>query len=278
MFDLLEIASRTGRLNELRDRVEAIPQPTDDLQIRSQAALLILLDLEMHESTSAEKYFDLLFESVKKSKPASMHDQWPETLVAYRCVKNFPDFVAVGDLLDLLVTQRVHKSIPTAAGAWFVQVPSLVGEFRYRQALKISQQSPYGSLTDKPLPDWMPIARERGGTRGRGFPSSTWRWNGCECWHTNGHYEDILILRSPLRGDFEIEADVLSGHAVLLLTAGTLFGPRKKAQWLSGRFRAGTIVEHAGEPFSKTGQWIRVRSAIQDGVARSWIHGRFVSE
>jgi hypothetical protein len=278
VFDLLELASRRGRLREFRDRVAAIPPSTDDLQNRSRAALLILLNLEMHESAVAEKHFDVLFESVKNFKPASMHDQWPETLVAYRCVKNFPDFVAVGDLLDLLVTQRVHKSIPTGAGAWFVHVPSLVGEFRYRQALKISLQSPEGSLADKPLPGWIPIARERGRTRGRGFPNSTWRWNGRECWHTDGHDEDILLMRSPLRGDFEIEADVLQDCGVLMLTAGTLFGPRNKNGWLSGRFRAGTVVEKADQPFSRTGQWIRVRSAIQNGVARSWIHGRLVSE
>lgn len=278
VFDLLRIASRAGRLKELRDRIDAVPQPTNELQNRSRAALLTLLGLEMHDSQVAEQQFDVLFDLVKKSQPTSMHDQWPETLVAYRCVKSFPDFEAVGDLLDSLVTQRVFKSIPSGAGAWFVHIPSLAGEFRYRQALKISLNSSTGLLADKPLPGWIPIARERGRTRGRGFPRTFWQWNGRECWHVGGHDEDVLLFESPLRGDFEVEADVLSGHAVLMLTAATMFGPRNKNQWLSGRFRTGTIAEKPVMPFSKTGQWIRVRSAIKDGVAKSWIHGRLVNE
>lgn len=173
VFDLLKVASRTGRLKELRDRIEAIPQPPDDLQNRSRAALLMLLGLEMNDSQAAEKQIDVLFDLVKKSRPTSMHEQWPETLVACRCVKDFPDFEAVDDLLDSLVTQRVFKGVPSGAGAWFVHVPSLAAEFRYRQALKISLKSSSGRLADKPLPGWMPIARERGRTRGRGFPRTS---------------------------------------------------------------------------------------------------------
>ena len=167
VFDLLKIASRAGRLKELRDRIAAVPQPTNELQNRSRAALLMLLGLEMDDSQATDEQFGVLFDLVKKSQPTSMHDQWPETLVAYRCVKGFPDFEAVGDLLDTLVTQRVIKSVPTGAGAWFVHVSSLAGEFRYRQALKISLKSSTGGLADKPLRGWIPIARERGRTRGR---------------------------------------------------------------------------------------------------------------
>lgn len=278
VFDLLENASRLGRLEELRDQVAAIQISSNDLHDRSRAALLVLISLELNDSRAAEKHFDQLFNLVKKSWPASMFEQWPETLVSYRCVKRFPDFVAVGDLLTWLVKQRVHKSIPGDAGAWFVHVPTLDGEFRYRQALNISLKSPSGPLTDEPLSGWLPIAKERGRTHGRGFPRTSWRWNGRECWHIGGHDEDVLLLRSPLRGDFEVEADVLSGHAVLMLAAGGMFGPRTRNEWLSGQFRTGTVAEKVDDQFSKTGPWIRVRFAVQGGVARSWIHGRLVSE
>ena len=278
VFDLLELATRTGRLSELLGRVEAVPVSTDELQVRSKLALLILLDLQMGQQGTAEEKFDLLYDTVQVSKPAAMAGQWPETLVAYRCVKKFPEFTSIGDLLEFLVRRRVYKSVPPGAFAWYVHVAALAREFRYAEMLRTAERSAELELSDRPLKDWVHVSRVRARTHGRGYPESSWKWNGQQCMHVTGHDEDCLLYRVPLRGNFQVEADVHTSGAVELLTAGALLGFQNRGSLITGSFGAGTAIEKVEPRFSRTDAWVRVRSEVQDETVRTWVHGRLVNE
>ena len=278
IVDLLDVAARTGRLKELRDRVALIPTAQDDLQSRSKTALLMMLSLGLNDLPAAEQYFDVLYEAVRNSDPVEMYGQWPETLVADCCVRKFPDFADVGDLLDLLMKQRVLKNRPEGADVWFSYWASLTRRHQYRQALPRKAASLDSIQTAQPVTDLISVTRERGRSRGRGIPMSTWDWNGEACQHIVGHDEDYLLFRSPLRGNFQVEADLQAPGNVHVLTAGTLFGPRNKFELVTGKFRTGPVIQKVDPPFTKDNLWIRYRATVHDGVVKTWLHGRLVDE
>lgn len=278
VFDLLELATRTGQLPELLRRVEVIPDSTDELQLRSKAALLILLNLQMGQGDSVEENFDLLYDAVQASEPVAMFEQWPETLVAYRCVKKFPEFTSVGDLLEFLVRRRVHKSVPSGAYAWYVHVAALAGEFRHAEMLRSGGRSSELDHSDRSMKDWVHVSRVRARTHSRGYPEPSWKRNGHQCVHVTGHDEDFLLYRIPVRGNFQVEVDAHTGGTVELLTAGELLGFQTRGSIITGSFRSGTLIEKVEPRFSRTDAWVRVRSEVQDGTARTWVHGRLVSE
>ena len=278
VVDLMDVAVRTGRLKELRDRVALIPTMQDDLQSRSKTAPLMLLSLELNDLPAAGKYFDVLYEAVKNSDPVEMYEQWPETLVADRCVRKFPDFADVGDLLNLLMKQRVLKSRPKGADVWFSYWASLARKYQYRQTLRRAAGLPGSIQSDQPVTDLISVTRERGKSRGRGIPLSTWSWDGAACRHIVGHDEDYLLFRSPLRGNFQVEADLQAPGSVHVLTAGTLFGPRNKFELVTGNFRTGPVIQKVDPPFTKDNPWIRYRATVHDGVVKTWLHGRLVDE
>ena len=202
MFDLLDVAIAKGRIAELRDRVAAVETSSDGFQQRSKAALALLLSLEAGDAESAGSAFDALFAVVSQDVPRSMADQWPETLVAARCLKRFPEFGPLSDLLAHLMTQRVLKQVPPREHDWFVFLSSLAREYDAYSALRASEQSGSRKREVTPLRNWIPVSREMAASCGRGLPVASWQWDGVECRHITGHVEDYLFYRSPLRDEF----------------------------------------------------------------------------
>lgn len=120
------------------------------------------------------------------------------------------------------------------------------------------------------------MSRERASTCGRGFPEASWLWDGKECQHLGGHDDDYLFFRSPLRGEFSVEADLRGFNTTQVLTAGAVFGPHAAINMITGTFRSGAIVKPVDPPFHRTDKWIRYRSVVRNGVHETWLHGRLV--
>ena len=279
VFDLLDLAARTGRIEELKKRIAAIPVPQSGLLKNSHTALLVLLNLEQMDAPAAEASLATLFAAVSKETPAQLYDQWPETLVAYRCVKRFPDFEPVSDLLGTLLMNRVHRGIPQSPSAhvWFVHIASLSREHQSWQIGQQRQRAAPDQAADRQLRNWIPLTREREDSCGRGFPLSSWQWDGRECQHVGGHDFDYVFFRSPLRGDFSVEADLRGFNTTQILSAGGVFGPRTPASIVKGDFRTGTVVEAIDPPLHRADHWIRYRSEIRNGVSKTWLNGRLVN-
>ncbi|MBI1313204.1 DUF1583 domain-containing protein [bacterium] len=276
MFDLLDLAAATGRIAELRDRVAAVEESPDSFQQRAREALLLLLSLELGDAAAAGSAFDALFAAVSKSEPQSLADQWPETLVAARCLKRFPDFAPLSDLLGYLMTQRVQKRVPAREDDWFVYLSSLAREYDAYAALRTGGPSGHQRRAVEPLRNWIPVSRELASSCGRGLSVASWQWDGVECRHLRGHTEDYLFYHSPLRGEYSIEADVLGYSTAQLLIAGELFGPGNPMQLITGLFRTGSTTQPIAPPLHQVDQWIRFRTDIKDGVNRVWVNGRLV--
>ena len=131
-FDLLDLAAKLGRLNELREVVATMAEPKSEAQRRAHAAIRILLALEMSEESAIESDVQTLRTFITTTVPKTIADQWPETLVAYRSVTKFPQSSAC-DILSDLVSHRMQRGIPIESAEWHSQIFSLAGRLKTYQ-------------------------------------------------------------------------------------------------------------------------------------------------
>ena len=277
VFDLLDAAAKDGRVAELRDRIAAIEESSGSFQRRARSALLLMLSLDAGDREAAGAAFDVLYKAASQVQPRSAADLWPETLVAARCLERHPDFEQLGDLLGFLISPRVRQGVPGRDVAWLVFVASLRFEHEALATLRAGNSSDGQQRAVTKLARWIPVSRELASSCGRGIPVAAWQWDGVECRHLRGHTEDYLFYRSPLRGEFSIEADVLGYSTAQFLIGGELYGPGSATELITGVFRSGSKTQPITTKLQRADRWIRLRSAIKDGVNRVWVNGRLVN-
>lgn len=277
VFDLLEIAVKSGRLDELRNRILALPQG-ERLQNRSRIALLLLVELARNEGADVAELFDEFFESASQAISENVDERWPETLVAWYGAKRRPEFRGTGDLLDLLWSKRSSKSTSAAAAAWQLHIAALCWQRRFRLDKSNTESISAASSVDSWQDRWMTTSRMRAHTTEHGFPSAEWRRFGHEVRHVSGHDEDYLLYHIPLTGNFSLEAELLGPGEAQLLVAGTLFGPRGTKEFVTGNFNTGATIKRLNPALAKMYEWVHCRSVIANGNCRTYLNGRLLNQ
>ena len=273
-FDLLDLATKLGRLKELRERVATIPEPKLESQQRAHAALRILLALQLNDESTIESDLEKLQQLVTSMIPKSTVDQWPETLVAYRSVMKFPQSSACDILVDL-VSHRMQRGVPRESAEWHSQIFSLAGQHRTQQIGATRN----ATLSSDVLKHWMPVARTRWIRDAAGVAHASWRWREDDCHHVTGRDEDYLFYRSPLTGNFDVALDLLRFGTTQFLAGGMLFGPRPSPAELEiGDIRrGGSMLKPVDPPFNKLDEFVRCRASFRDGIRSLFINGRLVA-
>ena len=273
-FDLLDLAKTLGRLEELRDRVATIPEPTSESQQQAHAAIRILLALELNDESTIQSDVKKLQHLVTSMIPKSTADQWPETLVAYRSVTRFPQSSAC-DIVADLIALRQQQGIPRESAEWHSHIFSLAGR------LKTQQISGTGMATESTdvLKNWIPVVRTRWIREAAGVAQASWRWREDECNHVTGRDEDYLFYRSPLTGDFDVDLDLQTYGTTQFLAGGMLFGPRPSpAEFETGDVRRGGLVlKPMDPPFNKFDAYVRCRASFRNGMRSIFINGRLAT-
>lgn len=265
VFDLLDVAKQIGRLRTLQDRVVKI----DSKDQRSKSALLLLIDLQLEDFDSAENHFDELYEVVKQTVVRTSHDQWPETLVVWRAAMQHPEFHSILDLLEYLYTTRVNKKIPADCGLLQAHYASLRGQVRAR----LSQTS--AAINSPQFVDWVASERLRGSSVGAGYPTAKWQLYKGIGTHIAGHDDDYLFYRAPLRGNFEVEAELPANGQTQFLLCGRYIGPNSSR---GGGLNEGTLRSNMKKvelepPLSKLEKWCRIRVVHRDNECQVSLNG-----
>ena len=272
-FDLLDLATKLGRLKELGQRVAAIPEPTTESQKRALASLRILLALELNAESSLESDLSELQKMVTSTTPKSMADQWPETLVAFRSVTKFPKSAAC-DIVSVLISQRVQRDIPKNCSQWHSQIVWLAGQHKIHEQLVTNLTS---ESADK-LRNWIPVNRTRGSRDALGTAAASWRFRDDVCLHVTGYDEDYLLYRSPLTGTFDVEMDVPRYGSAYVHSAGMSFAPSSNpSELVLGNVRKGSGFKiPVDPPFKKFNDLVRCRASFRDGTRTLHVNGRVV--
>ena len=272
VFELMDVAKELGKLQALRDRVERQPLSADELQQRSQTALLVLINLELGDRDAAEKALNKLLTLVLNSTPTTIHEVWPETLVVYRGVQHHAGFNKIAELLAEIHARRRRATIP-GSELWHNHVLALTNQQKYL-GNSTTHQSLKNSVT---MNNWIPAFRGTAASRGGGFPQPLWIRQGRQLQHVTGHGLDYLFFPSPLRGNFQIEADLGALGLTQFQAAGQILGLRGDGKAIdSGTFQRGTRVVAIDPPMGFRDEWVRYRAVFRDGVFRAYLNGRLV--
>ena len=273
VFDLVDVAERTGRLQQLLTTVEAIRPSSNEEQQRARAAMLVLINLQMGRQEAAAVACQRLVSLVQQDTPVGMADQWPETLVAWRNIVTVGDPAIVNDLIAFLLTRRTFPKQRRGMTTWHNQIASLAG----RHTLLAVGGSREDLSASTGLSQWIPVGRARSLTRGHGYPAAYWRWQTNRVDNISAHDDEYLFFRSPLTGNYEIECDLTAPGLARahVMVAGTFSGPSNDLRNIeTGTFRTDGGLKPVDLPFSRLDAWVHYRCVVRDHVCRTYINGR----
>ncbi len=269
VFDLLDLAKKSDRLVELLQKVDAIPEPGTDEQLRVKTALLTMIHLDLQKNDEAAKATDQLLQLVRNSRPKAVSEMWPETLVVYRHIVRKQTAPGIDEILGFLFSQRTQLDFLPNELNWHTQIASLAGEHGHRE----SQAPKVSSPEEAELTQWIPISRRRALTRGPGLAASRWGRAGSQVFKISGHDDDYLFFRSPLTGDYEVQCDV-TAFTTQTMAAGTFVGNDgdRSHLWM-GTFRNSARRVASDLKFSGFDDWIHHRSVVYDGTCTTSLNG-----
>ena len=270
--DLVEVARAGGRLEELAGRVESakVGSTVDE---RGRLALLAMVRMAQEKEDEAIAVLSRLKDraaTVKRTDPDWM--RWPElTAVWYALPK-----------------ARVRPSALEALGVATGQADGTLGASdlwvrQVRQARAIAEANDRGvRFGDDPGPSpWAPITQGRASTRGQGFPQSSWASAGGVWTNTSGRVGDALLLGVPLRGDFEVTAELSTGRrgSANPAYAGISFRIHPDGKKLSiSQYDEPRPDVSLNPPLELKGDWATWKLTVRDRRVIASIDGRAVFE
>lgn len=270
VFDLLDAAQEVGRLDELLARVMSLPESADEYQRRAQCSLRLLVLLEMGDRDAAKAAADNLFSLVADSTSTSLADMWPETLAVYRAVRSHRADRMISDLLTTIAMRPSH--VPGAElGLWQAHLSALTQTLLAR--ISDTGLQPLEGLQQAEL--WHPVSRAVSRSRGVGYPQAVWMGTDRELRHISGHQLDALLYRSPLRGNYEVEADLYGSGITQFMVAGRILGMSAAGQGIVvGSFQNGTDIQPVEPHWGISNPWVRYRAVVRDGTLTISLDGR----
>jgi Protein of unknown function (DUF1583)/Protein of unknown function (DUF1581) len=289
-LEMVAAAREAGALDDLGERLANLrDEPggshADDLFRRSRTALLAVVRAAQGRDAEAADALRQLVPLAQKMKPdAHGPERWP-------------DLIAVLGTLDRPALQKPSADLANASNKNLEQAMMQDRQFDDRdwwvracrlaraRALVAAQPDGVGRAygSDASLAHWAAASAvdPAGRTQGQGVPH--WVYRDGTLTHFPGHGDDYLILRSPLRGDFEVSCEQrLQGWQEVHVRYGThqfdLNSDRKK-------YRLHTAVRYNGRevtitpplpPAAKPSVY-QFKLAVKDGWFRAFVDGREVA-
>ncbi|MEZ6122140.1 MAG: DUF1583 domain-containing protein [Planctomycetaceae bacterium] len=271
VFDLLDAAAELGRLTELLERLQQLPQVTDEFQLKARAALRLLACLELQDHKAADAAADEVLLLVQQSKPKSIADMWPETLAIERAVRRHQADQLVNDVASVLYTKRSWEVPPAGFMVWRAHLAAVTHLSSVRNA--DVEVRPLGAVSD--VRPWQAVEQRSGGSQGNGYPQATWVSSNGEVQHLSGHGMDYLLYGSPLRGSYEVEADLCVAGDPQFLVAGRILGMAEGRHAMRiGTFREGISLQAVEPHWGPHNVWSRYRAVVRNGTLTVSIDGR----
>jgi hypothetical protein len=275
--ELVATASAVGRsfLNELADRILKAPA-SNDADRRGRLAMLALLAMEHGDDDKATEAIEqsrAMLDKVPADAPVG--ERWPELVVAARAIERPRLRKPALAMLGTMVEQAQKKFANTP---WESQVKNLRSRALVRDELG-KDAPPFG--TDPELRDWARVTHGKAETRGRGVPIPQWTHRDGQFTHHPGHDDDMMYLRAPLRGDFQIDCELSTFNWRECrvnyggMTIGLKYDLKHIQRWHFHRWLSEISINPPLEP---PGDWCKYRLVVKDGSMTSFINGRQVHQ
>lgn len=273
VFDLLNTAVELGRIEELSDNVDALPESPDLEQRRAKVALQIMLALERGESEDAQKLADELQLLLHDSFNRKATEFWPEIHLVSRAMHRHAAFKVIGGLITDLFEQRL-----TLRKLRLYQNHILLLTREYLAALH-NLPNP----RDVPiagLKDWIPVTKSTAEFRGIGSPQTRWMFNDEQVLTLgSGQNEDYLFYRSPLTGNYEVHCKMAENGTSQVLIGGRFLGTRGYGKKLTvGSYHRGGEDVEIAYPVMLHDRTVYHRAIVEQGRIKVLINGQQLTE
>jgi hypothetical protein len=271
-YDLIDIAARLDRLDELRNRVEdarSLLKDSDEAQQRARFAMLFLIEAARGDQRAAETACAELQVLSEKRFIFRYESLWPETLAAVRGHENPETREIVSDLSARLL-EPLSRGESRGSKAWDHQIVSRLR----RESTVISSDAELESA----MTNWIPASVETALTRGQGHPPVRWQRRASQVVKLAPHGTDLLYYRIPLTGDFDVECSTSSDakHYAGLMFGGVYHAFQHGGACYEGTLRSSKSILFA-PPISHEYKPIRMRLRVRDGVCTTFVNGRAIS-
>ena len=281
VFSLLAVAQQTSRLAELRQRVEAIADPSEAHDLRAKTALLFMIDVARSASNrqatfeeSASATLESLSMLVRARDTSIDEHRWPETLAIAYGIQNAHSKREMLELVTSIYYLQIAELDWTKNAAWDV----FNGGAFARLSAGDESDTESDSLSPNSFKHWKPAAVVTSESRGNGFAVATWRSAGNVVHKVVGHNNDYLYFPSPLSGDFEIHCDVTgkSFRETQLSYAGVFASHHSRLSVAEiGGVRDQTMLP-LDPPMTAPDEWLSCRVLVRNSVCSHFINGRLI--
>ncbi len=276
-LELVATASALGRprLDELAERVNKAACEGDVNQ-RARLALLALIAMARGDDDRAAASLDQMKPLLEKqSLDAPEWERWPELTVALRAIERDRLRPKALALLGTMVDQA-HKKNPRSP--WVDQVSNLRARARLRDELG-PDSPPFG--TDPEIRDWARVTHARAETRGAGEPIPHWTYRDGRFTHHPGHANDMMYLRTPLRGDFQLDCElaIFDWREMRVAYGGMTVAPKHDLKHVERwHFNRALPELTLNPPLERPADWYKYRLVVKGGSMTSFVNGRQIHQ
>ena len=274
-LDLIVVAKELGKLNELLEAIQSIPDK-NPLNRRSRLALQTLIAIAGNDSATAARGLAEMTPPRETgfSDEWPEHERWPELIVATES-SLVPELrAATVGLLERVVDSVNRKGI---GPAWETKVRSV--RHRASHLLETGAEWPVASALS-PKGQWAQRTLATAADRSHGIVPR-WRFQGTEVTHLGGDGKDLIYFQSPLRGKFTVEGELSTfGWREATAMYGTHWaGPQYTLEAAGmGNLMADWIGPKFAKKLEPMGDWYRFKLEVTPEKAIWYANDELIHE
>src|SRR5262249_26591182 len=124
---------------------------------------------------------------------------------------------------------------------------------------------------------WARVTQGRAETRGDGHPRLLWTYRDGQFTHHPGQAEDMMYLRTPLRGEFQVDCElaILGWREVRLAYGGLAVAPKHDSKNVERHHFNRQLADIPLNPPLNLGDgWYKYRLVVKKGSITSFVNGR----
>ena len=277
-MDLIDAARSSGRLDELRDRVNST-EPSDSDQQRSKLALLFRIDVAREDDPVAEQVFEQFVALDRAADRKDLTVRWRDVLIMWSTFSDERARTIIGDYFFSHYEDLSHYFPDQRFDVLTDYLRVLHGLSTQMESADHSRAIVSESLGG--TPEAVPFCYDAASLNGNGRPNSLWAVGQGEAWKFAGHEVDYLSYRIPLRGNYVVECDATSGSAM----HSSFMAAEKRVEYIGhnntlglGSFRFDGEHPTIAPPRVTIQEWVRHRAVVEDGKLTHFINGLKVLE
>lgn len=275
-FALIRTAEESGRLDDLRKRIEAIPDPTVPSQLRAKLAMLLMVRSAQRDQETAAALCARLSQEVRVRTENLNGQWWPETLALAWGMQHIQNRTELLELATSIYDPQIGQNRWSGTTAWDIFVAGCYASLRVEKV----GESPVSADEPDVFKLWKPASVITANSRGNGYPREVWQRHGNAIHKVVGHENDYLYFPVPLNGNFEVSCDVSGFYyrETQVAWAGLYASHYWKVEEAEiGGIRGQTLVP-LQPPLTYPDDWLTCRITVKDGVVRHFISGRLMLE